>query len=67
MGKKSIDDEDKEKALKNLIKETVSSAGTIAPDESPQKVKDRIRRQASGELDVDDYVKEAKKRDNKKR
>ncbi len=58
---KKIDDKDKEKALKKLIGETVSSAGAIAPDDIPHKVKDRIRRQASGDLDVEGYVKESGK------
>lgn len=63
---KKIDDKDKEKALKKLIGETVSSAGAIAPDDIPHKVKDRIRRQASGDLDVEGYVKESRKGGRKK-
>lgn len=62
MPRKPIDDKDKEKALKKLIGETVSSAGAIAPEDRPHKVKDRIRRQASGDLDVEGYVKESKKK-----
>lgn len=67
MARKPISEKEKEKALKKLIGETVSSAGAIAPDEPPHKIKDRIRRQASGDLDVEDYVKEAKKSPTKNR
>lgn len=50
MAKKSaIDDREKEEALKKLIRETVVSAGVIAPDDIPHRVKDRIRKQASSE------------------
>ena len=65
MAKKPIDDKDKEKALKKLIGETVTSAGAIAPDEIPHKVKDRIRRQVCGDLDAESYVMEATKNGKK--
>lgn len=56
-----ITDRDRKKALKKLIDETVESGGKLDPADIPYKVKDRIRRQASGDLDVDDYVKQADK------
>ncbi len=65
MAKKAIDDKEKEKALKKLIGETASSAGAIGRHERPQKAKDRITRQAKGDLDVDHYVKESEKRGRK--
>lgn len=55
---KAIDEKAKEEALKKLIRETVESAGTIAPDEIPYKVKERIRGQVTGELDVDAYIRD---------
>lgn len=61
MAKKAIDDKTREEALKALIRETVASAGAIAPDEIPHKVKERIRGQATGDLDVDAYIREAMK------
>ena len=64
---KAIDDKAKDRALKALIDKTVSSAGAIEPDDRPHTVKDRIRRQASGDLDVDGYVKDAVKSRKKKR
>lgn len=67
MAKKSaIDDKAKEEALKKLIRDTVASAGSIAPDEIPHKVKERIRGQATGDLDVDAYIKDAMKRAEKR-
>lgn len=67
MAKKSlIDDKTKEEALKKLIRDTVASAGAIAPDEIPHKVKERIRGQARGDLDVDAYIKEAMKSKKKR-
>lgn len=67
MAKKAIDDKTKEEALKALIRETVASAGAIAPDEIPHKVKERIRGQAAGDLDVDAYIREAMKARAKKK
>ena len=55
---KAIDEKAKEEALKKLIRETVESAGAIAPDEIPYKVKERIRGQVTGELDVDAYIRD---------
>ena len=57
--KPAIDDEAREEALKKLIRDTVASAGALAPDDIPYKVKERIRGQAAGSLDVDAYIKEA--------
>lgn len=60
MAKKSaIDDKVKEEALKKLIRDTVASAGAVAPGDIPHIVKERIRGQASGDLDVDAYIREA--------
>ena len=57
--KTAIDDRTKEEALKKLIRDTVADAGALAPDEIPHKVKERIRGQAAGALDVDAYIREA--------
>jgi hypothetical protein len=59
MPRKAIDDKAREAALMRLIRETVASAGAIAPDELPHLVKERIKGQAVGDLDVDAYIKEA--------
>lgn len=56
---------EKEEALKRLIRDTVASAGPIAPDEIPHLVKERIRGQVCGDLDVDAYIRELMK-DRKK-
>ncbi len=65
MAKNAIGDKTKEEALKKLIRETVASAGAIAPDDLPHKVKERIRGQATGELDVDAYINDAIKAQRK--
>lgn len=59
--KPAIDDKAKEDALKKLIRDTVASAGAVAPDDIPHIVKDRIRGQATGDLDVDAYIRETMK------
>jgi hypothetical protein len=60
-GGKGVSDDDKAKALDKLMKQTIRSAGAVAPDEIPHRTKDRLRGVASGEMHVDDYVKELKK------
>lgn len=52
---------EKEEALKKLIRDTVASAGDLAPDEIPHRVKQRLKGQACGDLDVDAYIREAMK------
>jgi hypothetical protein len=59
MPRKAIDDKAREEALMKLIRDTVASAGAIAPDELPHLVNERIKGQAAGDLDVDAYIKEA--------
>jgi len=49
------DDED---ALKALIRATVMAAGPIPPDAIPSKVKQRLKGRATGDLDIDAYIKE---------
>ncbi len=56
--KPAVDEKTKEEALKKLIRDTVAAAGAIAPDEIPHKVRERIRGQAAGDLDVDAYIRE---------
>ncbi len=49
---------DHEQALKALIKQTIDSVGPLAPDAIPHRVKEIIRGQATGDLDVDAYIRE---------
>ncbi len=58
---KPIDDKTREEALKKLIRDTVASAGALAPDEIPHRVKSRLKGQATGDLDVDACIAEAMK------
>ncbi|GJL95517.1 MAG: hypothetical protein DHS20C05_19220 [Hyphococcus sp.] len=50
--------EGEEEALKALIRATVTAAGPIDPGAIPHKVKERIKGRASGDLDVDAYIKQ---------
>lgn len=61
MATKKIDDRAKEEAVRKLICDTVDSMGAIAPDEIPHQVKERIRGHATGDLDVDAYIRDALK------
>ncbi len=61
MARKAIDDKTKDEALKKLIRETVTSAGAVAEGDIPHKVKERIKGQAKGDLDVDGYVRDMTK------
>ncbi len=47
-----------EETLKALIRATVMAAGPLDPSVIPHKVKERIRGRATGELDVDAYIRE---------
>ena len=49
------DDDD---ALKALIRKTIKSAGAIDPAAIPSKVRERLKGQATGDLDVDAYIAE---------
>ena len=46
-------------ALKALIRATIKAAGPIDPAAIPSKVKERLRGQATGDLDVDACIREA--------
>jgi hypothetical protein len=56
-----IDKDERLKALKALIRETVASAGGIAPDAIPHRVKERLKGQALGDLNVDRLIEDALK------
>ena len=57
---------DDEEALKALIRKTIKSAGAIDPAAIPSRVKERLRGQATGDLDVDAYIAEALAEKSKK-
>lgn len=58
MAEKSNWSPDKEAALKALIRQTIDAAGTTDAATLPHRVKQRLKGQATGDLDVDAYVKE---------
>jgi len=59
MAPKGIDDKAKEEALKKLIRDTVNAAGAVSPGDIPHHVKERLKGQATGDLDVDAIIREA--------
>lgn len=56
--KKEWQPELSEEALKSLIRATVMNTGSQNPDELPFKIKERLKGQATGDLDVDAYIRE---------
>lgn len=59
MAPRAIDDKAKEEALRKLIRDTVNEAAVVAPGDIPHKVKERLKGQATGELDIDAVIREA--------
>lgn len=64
MSKKFIPEDDK--ALKKLVRETAKAAGADDPSVPPHRVRQRLKDQASGDLDVDAYVKRQKAEQKRK-
>lgn len=49
---------EKERALKALIRKTIDLSGDQDPDVLPHRVRERIKGRATGDLDIDAYVRE---------
>lgn len=58
MADKSTWSPDKEEALKQLIRQTIDAAGAGDPETLPHRVRERLKGRVSGDLDIEDYVKE---------
>jgi hypothetical protein len=67
MPRQKSDEDEKDQALKQLIRQTVTSADATRPEDRAEPVKDRARRQARGDLDVEGYVRESDGARKKKR
>jgi hypothetical protein len=67
MAKKPAWSPDKEAALKMLIRQTIDAAGASDPAALPHRVKERLKGQATGDLDIDAYVKQVLAERKKKR
>jgi hypothetical protein len=48
--------------LKKLVRETAKAAGADDPSVPPHRVRRRLKEQATGEIDVDEYVRREKKK-----
>ncbi|GAB4532934.1 MAG: hypothetical protein Kow00133_21070 [Amphiplicatus sp.] len=57
---------DKEEALKALIRQTIKAAGTDDPAALPHRVKERLKGQATGDFDVEAYVRAVLKEQKRK-
>jgi hypothetical protein len=49
---------EKEEATKKLVRDAIRAVGADDPATIPHRVKERLKGQATGALDVDAYVKE---------
>lgn len=58
---------DKEEALKALIRQTIAAAGEGDPASIPHRVRERLKGQATGDLDVEAYIREALEEEKRKR
>jgi hypothetical protein len=56
-----------EEALKKLVRDTQKAAGVDDPSVPPHRVRDRLKRQAKGEADVDEYVRRQKEDEKRRR
>ena len=63
-GKKSWKPDDDE-TLKTLVRETIRAAGVTDTEDLPHKIRERIRGQVTGEIDVDEIIKQVLKEANK--
>ena len=57
---------DDEEGLKDLIRATIKSAGSLDPALLPSKVREQIKGRVSGEVDIDAYVKKVLAEERKK-
>ena len=57
---------DDEEGLKELIRATIKSAGSIDPALLPSKVRDQIKGRISGDVDIDAFVKKILTEERKK-
>lgn len=48
-----------EKALRQLVIEAIEGLGDLAPDELPHRVRQKLRDQATGAVDLDALIREA--------
>lgn len=57
---------DDEEGLKDLIRATIKSAGSVDPALLPSKVREQIKGRVSGDIDIDAYVKRVLAEERKK-
>jgi len=50
-----------ESALKQLIIQTIESAGSVDPAQLPSKIRNRIKDRSTGDLDIDAYIQQVLK------
>ncbi len=48
---------DDDEALKDLIRATIKSAGSVDPAALPSKIREQIKGRVSGDVDIDAYIK----------
>lgn len=59
MAEKAIGKAERETALKALIRATIAGAGSLAPDAIPHRIKEQLKGQATGDVDIDRLIRDA--------
>jgi len=59
MPKGAVGKAERERALKALIRETIAASGGVPPDAIPHRIKERLKGQAAGDVDLDALIREA--------
>lgn len=67
MANASIGKNEREKALKALIRETIAATGELPPDAIPHRVKERLKAQTIDDADLDRLIREAMANQKKQR
>jgi hypothetical protein len=49
---------EKKEAIKALIRDTINAAGPTSPDALPHKIRDKVKAQIEGEIDLDVLIAE---------
>ena len=60
-------DKNKDNVLKALIRETIKNAGSIDPASIPHQLKNVIQGHADGSIDIDEYIREVLRENNRSR
>ncbi len=66
MTEKSAWTPDRDAAIRELIRQTIDSAGEIPPDQLPHHIRTRLAGQIEGKPDIEGYISQILKEERKK-